>query len=387
MSLVTERLNWLDGVRAAAASFVVLHHVWHLTWHDYPHNSGPWVLGWMLYGHLAVAVFIVVSGFSLALAPLRHEQRLRGGARRFIRRRAWRIIPAYWAALALSTVLFAVIISPETSGSTLVRSVVVHGLLIQDIIPSVDPNGAFWSIAVEWQIYFLFPVILWVARRWSLMAAVTLTVSVVVGAHVLADTVSAFDGIHHLSPQFLALFAMGVLAAKAVTVSPTRIQRRRLAATCIAILIAFVVAANTAGSAWIVDQYFWIDLVFGIATASFLAVVTAGGFPTARRLLGSRPAVFIGGFSYSLYLMHGPLLHSLNKLIVEPLALPKLAQFVGLVGVGVPLIFGLCYAFYLGFEKPFIAQRGSSAIREMPIVQAFHRLRRPSAPTPARARA
>src|ERR1700760_753689 len=88
------RVLWLDGVRGAAAMFVVFHHMWLAVWPAFPSNIGPWWLGWLLYGHLAVAIFIVVSGFSLALAPLSNGGRLRGGTRRFIRRRAGRILPA-----------------------------------------------------------------------------------------------------------------------------------------------------------------------------------------------------------------------------------------------------------------------------------------------------
>ena len=47
------------------------------------------------------------------------------------------------------------------------RACVVHGLLLQDVVGSESPNGALWSIAIEWQIYFVFPLILLLARRTS----------------------------------------------------------------------------------------------------------------------------------------------------------------------------------------------------------------------------
>jgi len=48
----------------------VPHHTWLTAFPHYPDNRGPWWLGWALYGHFAVAVFIVVSGFSLGMAPV-----------------------------------------------------------------------------------------------------------------------------------------------------------------------------------------------------------------------------------------------------------------------------------------------------------------------------
>ena len=80
------RVPWLDGIRGAAAIFVVLHHMWLTAWPGFPSDNGPWWLGWLLYGHMAVAIFIVVSGFSLALAPMRNDGALAGGVRRFLRR-------------------------------------------------------------------------------------------------------------------------------------------------------------------------------------------------------------------------------------------------------------------------------------------------------------
>src|SRR3954453_14322237 len=128
-----DRMRWLDGVRGAAALFVVLHHMWLSTWPPFPDNRGPWWLGFLLYGHLAVAVFIVVSGFSLALAPVRHDGQLVGGPRRFVRRRAWRILPAYWAALVLSTLIFVGFLEPSVGAGTAARSFTIHAALVQDV--------------------------------------------------------------------------------------------------------------------------------------------------------------------------------------------------------------------------------------------------------------
>src|SRR5262249_7690351 len=124
-----ERIHWLDGIRGAAAMFVVLHHMWLTSWPSFPRDAGPWWLGWLLYGHMAVAIFIVVSGFSLALVPIGNGGRLSGGVRRFLRRRAWRILPAYWAALVLSVLVTAILLRPDYGPAAMARTLGVHGLL------------------------------------------------------------------------------------------------------------------------------------------------------------------------------------------------------------------------------------------------------------------
>ena len=97
----SRRVVGLDGIRGLAALFVVVHHCWLMTFHGYPRNTGPKWLGFLLYGHFAVVVFITLSGFSLAVSPARKKWQL-GGNRLFAQRRAWRILPPYWAALAFS---------------------------------------------------------------------------------------------------------------------------------------------------------------------------------------------------------------------------------------------------------------------------------------------
>jgi len=91
------RLAGLDGVRGLAALFVVVNHVFLRAFPGYPVDRAPFWAAWFIYGRFAVVVFIVLSGFSLALSPARQGWRL-DGVSRFARRRARRILPPYWAA-------------------------------------------------------------------------------------------------------------------------------------------------------------------------------------------------------------------------------------------------------------------------------------------------
>jgi len=373
-----DRVVWLDGVRGAAAMFVVLHHMWLAVWPRFPSNAGPWWLGWLLYGHLAVAVFIVVSGFSLALAPLGDGGRLRGGTRRFIRRRAWRILPAYWVALVFSTVVAGWVLQTETGAGAITKAFVVHGLLLQDVIGSQAPNGAFWSIAVEWQIYFLFPLILWLARKRSVEFAVAVAVGAVVVAHLVARLGSPLDKIDHLTPQFLALFALGVLAVHLGRGERAAELRRPLGAAALVAFAAVVLLAIVEGSEWMVARFFYVDLVFGLAAACLLCTLRAGGATWIRRALGSRAGLKLGLFSYSIYLIHAPIVGALDLYVVGPMALPPLAAFFALLAIGVPVVLAVCYGFHLLFEAPFLRYRDTRSLRALPV--AALRLPRRGAP-------
>src|SRR5262245_58820437 len=127
-----KRLVGLDGIRGLAALFVVFHHCYLMSFPGYPAITGPGWAGWMIYGHLAVVVFIVLSGFSLAVSPARHDWDL-GGKKRFAVRRAWRILPPYWAALVFSLIVAWTLVPQPGESEPTGKSVAVFGLLLQDV--------------------------------------------------------------------------------------------------------------------------------------------------------------------------------------------------------------------------------------------------------------
>lgn len=356
------RLDYLDGVRALAAGYVVLHHIWITTYPDYPRNSGPLILGWLVYGHLAVSVFIVVSGFSLAIAPARRGWQLGGGGRTFLRRRAWRILPTYWAALALSSVVFGLVTPSLTGHSVSAKAMVVHAALLQDVINSPKPNGAFWSIAVEWQIYFLFPLFLWMRRRVGPAVMTTVvTVGIVLG-YEAATHVHSLHRLLNVTPQFVALFVFGIAAATLVERAAVPRNVTRILGLAALLGGAFVVACLTLGSEWIDEQYFWIDLLVGAATACLIAALTTGRPRWAYRLLAGRFLSRTGMFSYSMYCVHLPVLWLVWHFAVVPMDLGATAAFAALVALGLPAVFAGSYAFSLVFERPFLRHRSFAAL-------------------------
>src|SRR5881275_2600112 len=153
----SERLAGLDGVRGLAALFVVVNHVFLRAFPGYPVDHAPFWAAWFIYGRFAVVVFIVLSGFSLALSPARHGWRL-DGVSGFARRRARRILPPYYAALAFSLAVAWLVVPAPGEGIPGAKSVVVNGLLVQNLVGAPSPDRPLWSIAVEAQLYVVFPL-------------------------------------------------------------------------------------------------------------------------------------------------------------------------------------------------------------------------------------
>ena len=157
------RLHGLDGIRGVAALFVVLHHCWLLSFPGYPSERAPGGSGGSSTGISPWSCSSCCPASRWRSARSRSGWHLRSVGE-FARRRAWRILPPYWAALAFSlAVAWWVVAQPDTDEPT-AKSVAVYGFLVQDLFGSPSPNGAFWSIAIEAQLYLLFPLLLLVRR-------------------------------------------------------------------------------------------------------------------------------------------------------------------------------------------------------------------------------
>ena len=364
------RLGFLDGMRAIACLYVLLFHV--LT----VRLDGPaqlsWPLDWLKavfgYGHLSVVTFIVLSGFSLMLPVVRSGKlELPAGFRHYISRRARRILPPYYASIMLALVPLLAMkslgaglgVEQVSHGALSAGSLVSHLLLVHNL--SFDwvyrINGPAWSVATEWQIYFLFPFLLlplW--RRVGPLA--TIAISYALGAlpvFVLAPEHSFFWA----CPWFAGSFAMGMYGA-AIFYSP----RAPSAAArfpwwpCTIGSFAVVCVLTAAGKveSWPYPVVDFAVSVFAFCLAAAAAQYTTRGADTPRNLLlelvQSKPLVRISGFSYSLYLIQHPFLRLTEKL-VNRLHLPyQTALWLHLLAV-TPLLIALAWLFAEVFERPF----------------------------------
>ena len=147
-----KRLVGLDGIRGLAALFVVLHHSWLSSSPVSQLNTGPKWTDWSLYGRFAVAVSSSCPASRWRRPP---PGALGAGRRRQVRApAAVAILPPYWPALAFSLIVAWMLVPQPGQGAPNAKSVLFYGLLIQDVFGSPSPNGAFWSIAIEAQLYW-----------------------------------------------------------------------------------------------------------------------------------------------------------------------------------------------------------------------------------------
>jgi peptidoglycan/LPS O-acetylase OafA/YrhL len=349
-------LPYVDGFRALAALYVVQCHVWVQSWPRNDWNRA--VSGWLVPGDYAVILFIVISGFCLTLPVVGRGGTLGpGGAPRFFLRRARRILPPYYAALALSIAIGLWLVAtpthrqfdiswPINSAGILTHIFLVHNLSTRTISQVSVP---LWSIAVECQIYLLFPLLLWVRRRFGILGVLGLTyIGGLTLNNWLANT--SFIG---LAPMYVFYFALGMFAAEAALAPPKRIYLWLLG-ICIALALC-------AGFRPMVYQFTVTEIVYGLLGASALIICAHRPRNPLARIAGSRPLARIGLFSYSLYLIHFPLLYLLWQHVALPLHLGRTATYLLMATAGVALILAASFVFYLVFERPFLSQSAKAS--------------------------
>jgi len=181
---------YLDGLRAIAAIYVVLHHTISQFNFDYPSLNfiEKYSIISFFYGHLAVDFFIVLSGFCLTIPIVNANSfKLKNGIVLFYKRRIRRIVFPYFLALIFSLVLIKTLVGVKTGrhwDSSLpvsTNDVITHFLLIQDVFSSsmFKINHALWTISVECRIYLFFPLLLLIWRKFSggMMLLTTLLIS------------------------------------------------------------------------------------------------------------------------------------------------------------------------------------------------------------------
>jgi peptidoglycan/LPS O-acetylase OafA/YrhL len=371
-----ERLHLahVEGLRAVAALVVFVNHAYAHS--GFPgHDPGaPWYLRFFMHfmvaGHLSVSVFIVISGFCLTLPVVDAGDRIANGVLQFIKRRARRILPPYYAALALSLLMILTIIGTPTGSPWDVpiefgaRDVLIHLLLLQDFFSTGKINYVFWSIAVEWQIYFLFPLLVLATRRYGVLAVTVLALLVGYAVRIAGDGTR----VERANPHFLGLFALGMLAAYFVRAPRFADARLRLLP-----LVRWIGLACFAGVCLALGylsergpHYFaQLDLPVGVMAFAILVHTTLRQGSASARFLNQRWVVWMGTFSYSIYLVHAPLLQALWQYAVRPLGLSKAQTLLVLCTAGAAFVILASYAFFWVCERPFMrAQRRVQATPE-----------------------
>lgn len=196
------RVECLDAFRGAAALWVLWFHIYVVVYDAgkasvQPHAAAPAAsaapappaastAGFLAslplcYGDTGVALFFVLSGFVIHYSTLRAAKL---DVLAFFWRRFWRLYPAYVFTLVVFIAGYFVV---DPAGG--LTSFLLHIFCLNHISDSANRlqvNTAYWSLAVEVQLYLLYPLFYWMRTRWGCGRALTVTFLVCTAGRLIA---------------------------------------------------------------------------------------------------------------------------------------------------------------------------------------------------------
>lgn len=368
----------LDGLRAVAVIAVIIYHA----------NKG-----WLGGGFLGVDIFFVISGYLITTLLVTESANTgRVSLKAFWLRRARRLLPALWTLL-IGVIVYCSLFERDALGT--LRGDVIGALLygfnwFQIWVGSsyfsalgFVPLRHLWSLAVEEQFYFVWPIVMAVllkgGRRYvRLVGLLFLLTSVSISIYVASVYQSGVVGTVEQSPQqYLSLVGHTVLrldylflgtisragglfigAALAMFLRPweTRLAPRAASSRRVDLLglgglvslgvmmwkFRDVVEGTVEGGSRGYDLLFRGGfLLIGVASTAAVAAAVYPGASVTHRILDNGVLRWVGQRSYGLYLYHWPIFQFYRRFAGEPL---NIAEFGALMFLAL-IITELSYRF------------------------------------------
>lgn len=356
----TTRIRALDGIRALAIIAVVLYHM------------RPALL---TGGFVGVTVFFVLSGFLITRSVLRELSRERRFSyRRYLRRRFLRLWPPILVTIAGSALLSYLIapsLLPKVQADALPAALFASNwVYIFREVPYFAASGLpsplthLWYLGVLAQFYLLWPLILLALRRvrystLRIVAGLALASALLMAVLFFAgpDSTRAYYGLDTRAAELL-IGALAALVSPYVasvwprpdsTTTPQPPTHSATAAFALRVGTGAALLALLALAVW-ADGESALTYAGGLTTTALLTALIVLTVHNPRlglsRVLASAPLAYLGSRSFSLYLVHYPLL-----LLMNPAT--RTAEISGAAKVGQLLVVGLvAELFYRCVEQP-----------------------------------
>jgi peptidoglycan/LPS O-acetylase OafA/YrhL len=162
-----------------------------------------------------------------------------------------------------------------------------------------------------------------------------------------------------LTPEYVFIFAIGMFAALRAFRETTP-EQAKVRDWTFKVLVA-VAAIMILRALWLIPGNLSsgpiLNILVGVGSAFLLTAATRSERSIIRRMANFPPIVWVGGFSYSLYLLHFPLQQLIWQLFVQPYHLSKLTGFLIVALPGTATILLISFVFYRIFEKPFMRSK------------------------------
>lgn len=279
--------------------------------------------------HAGVAIFFVVSGFCIHLSYLQNPSWVA-----FFSKRFFRVYPPYIFALGL----FSIILSNRDIVQLASHSLLIHNFWQKTFF---GINASFWSIAIEAQLYLIYPVLLLTRGKTGWRTSLVVVAICELGIRLIWGFLDVPFFIKYSPFAFWFSWSLGAYLAH-------RYQRKRPLVFNKKVIAVVVILAV------VVHHIDFLKLFFPLVSLATFMTLSNQIF-TKREITKSiltNHLAFVGLISYSFYLLHQPLL----KIWIDAFK-PIISHPALLILTSIPLWFLLCIIAYCSYElieKPSI---------------------------------
>lgn len=297
MAPVNSRLWLIDLLKMVAAQFIVLHHLaWFGPLSIHAAELGPAVadtIAWFAnFGRYAVAVFFATGGFLAAQGLTLRGLNPGELPLCLIRARYFRLVFPFMAALLLAIACNFIArpwLPPDLAGSPpQFLQFFVHALMLQGLLDVEALSAGVWYVAIDFQLYALFVLLLWLGQRRPASADFGGAAPILPILLVALASLFYFnrdDRWDATAFYFFGAYGLGILGGWAVQMErPARLLWLIAAAGLLALLVDFRPR-----------------IAIALVTALLL------GFGSLHKLRWERRVLhYFGSTSYALFLVHFP---------------------------------------------------------------------------------
>jgi peptidoglycan/LPS O-acetylase OafA/YrhL len=308
---VRERMTFIDGLRAIAALMVILPHSYGI-W-DYNSSSdflSTFMKGYGSYGRLGVPIFFVISGFAIAYST-RQVQFTPTWFRYFFLKRFIRLSPPYYFSI-LVVVLLSLL--QRYFGRNALDSLpspfqlFTHLLYLQNFFSYKNINPVYWTLCIEIQLYIFFGLLMlalhFIFRRWFsiisnviawsfiFISLLSLTRPIVLIGNATGIRIASGTGIENyvVFLPFWFMFSTGVIVWWGIE----GVINRNVVWLYIAVLWLFTAITGE------------VEVMAATMTATLIYL--CGVLNKLHIWLNFKPLQFLGLVSYSIYIIHVPVI-------------------------------------------------------------------------------
>ncbi len=318
-----------DLMRVLCVGMIAWYHIWQQSWLTPRLRIGAIdvnLLALVRAGYMFVDLMLMLSGFLLYLPWANGEER---STRDFYARRALRILPSYWACLAVM-IVFALAQPGFSEYGRLAKDIATHltfthNLSYMTYVQSLL-NVVLWTLAVEVQFYLLLPALAPAFRKKPLVCYLAMAGAALCFQRLWTIPMTDTTLFVNRLPNMLDVYANGMLAAHIYSRLAQKKERRALIAalgTAAFLLGLFGVIHLVADQATIYGyeelRHGQLDRRWAISACGALAL--AGGslsFEPVRRVFSNRVVRFLSGISFNFYIWHQWLAVKLKEWHIPP---------------------------------------------------------------------